>query len=179
MRFFTFSAIAILGLVASIIRNASKNSPERVCVPSSLNNPFCFPAKEISSQAGSNSDSSSEDTSSSEDSSSSNEEQEESILFNATSSSEAALYFRAYSLGDYDGTTFNEIDNSFDSSTSIINPMYLTSKALETSGYKTSDVIIEVIDGGCYFIPYYTTNGPANDNDYILLADFTSPYSLS
>ena len=58
--------------------------------------------------------------------------------------------------------------------------MYLTSKALENNDYQANDIIIEVVDGNNYFLPYYTTNGPKNStNDYIILEDYYTPYSLS
>ena len=108
------------------------------------------------------------------------QEENETILFKATSSIDANVYFKILSYGDYNGKEFLEPTNIFDSNEYSINPMYLTSKALENNDYQANDIIIEVVDGNNYFLPYYTTNGPKNStNDYIILEDYYTPYSLS
>lgn len=159
---YVFSCVSIVALAVSIM----------------------VPSKETYTQGVNNSNSSSEDSSSnpSSDESSSNSEEtnEETILFNATSSVDANVYFKILSYGDYNGKEFLEPTKTFDSSSSIINPMYLTSKALESNGYKKDDIVIEVIDGNNYFLPYYTINGPKSpSNDYMIIEDYSSPYSLS
>ena len=159
---FIFASLSFVSLVVSIL----------------------VPPKEIYSQGVNDSSSSNEDSSSNpssdESSSDSQEQQEEAVLFNATSSADANLYFKILSYGDYDTKEFLEPTNSFDSSSSIINPMYLTSKALESNGYTKDDILIEVIEGNSYFLPYYTTNGPKSPtNDYMIIEDYSKPYSLS
>ena len=87
------------------------------------------------------------------------------LVLRVQSERDAKLYLRAFSFGDYTGakwTQAEEYDGLLDGTFSL---NYLTSAALAQAGYSGARLRIEVLSGGDYFLPYYTSLSRIDDYD--------------
>ena len=87
------------------------------------------------------------------------------LVLRVQSERDAKLYLRAFSFGDYTGTMWTqaeEYDGLLDGTFSL---NYLTSAALAQAGYSGARLRIEVLSGGDYFLPYYTSLSRIDDYD--------------
>lgn len=91
-----------------------------------------------------------------------------------------SVYLRSDSYGDYTYGGWGKAYNQIDFSSEYINPLYLSSYALLNNGLSESSITIKMlVDNMTFHMPYYTTNGPVNANDYIIKSSYDNPYTLS
>ena len=98
-------------------------------------------------------------------------------ILKVTSNVDTTIYLKGQSYGNYNGLDFDEVAVEYESD--LLNPLYLTSEAL--NGRKTSmnNVEIDVVLGNKYYIPTYASTYVNSLKESQVTEDYTNLYNVS